>query len=301
MRRVLVTGGTGYIGTRLVASLRAAGDDVTVLRRSNGQLPDLDGWTRALDGIDAVVHLAAQTSAYVSDRDPVADAQANVLPVLALLEACARGATRTVVLAGTATVFGLPAQVPVADDAVARPVTVYDLHKRLAEQYLDLYARMRAIRGAALRLCNVYGPGPAGSPDRGIINMMVKRATDGKALTVYGTGELVRDYVYIDDVVEAFRLAIDHAGTLAGGAYLIGSGVGTRIVDAMQLVAQTAAIKLGKAPDVTHVPEPDDQSPIEKRNFIADTTAFRTKTGWRAQVAFPDGIARTFDAVLGHG
>lgn len=301
MRRVLVTGGTGYIGTRLVASLRAAGDEVTVLRRVNGQLPDLDGWAHALGGIDAVVHLAAQTSAYVSDRDPVADARVNVLPVLSLLEACARGSTRTVVLAGTATVFGLPARVPVADDAPTQPVTVYDLHKRLAEQYLDLYARMRELRGATLRLCNVYGPGPAGSPDRGIMNMMVRRAAEAKPLTVYGTGELVRDYVYIDDVVAAFRLAISRADVLAGGAYLVGSGVGTRIVDAMQLVAQTAATKVGKAPDVTHVPEPAGQSPIEKRNFIADTSAFSAKTGWRAQVPFAEGIARTFDAVLGHG
>jgi UDP-glucose 4-epimerase len=296
MRRVLVTGGTGYIGTRLVESLRVARDHVTILRRTNGALPDVDGWLEALEGIDAVVHLAAQTSAYVSDRDPIADAQANVVPVLALLEACARASTKTVVLAGTATVFGLPAHVPIADDASLNPVTIYDLHKHVAEQYLELYARMRGVGGATLRLCNVYGPGPAGtSADRGVINLMVRRAIQGQALTVYGTGELVRDYVYIDDVVAAFRLALDHAETLAGGGYLIGTGVGTRIVDAMQTIAQVAR-RFGAAPDVIHVPEPGDQSPIEKRNFIADASAFRSKTGWEPTVSFADGIARTFDA-----
>jgi UDP-glucose 4-epimerase len=201
-----------------------------------------------------------------------------------------------VVLAGTATVFGLPTRVPVADDAVPKPVTIYDQHKHVAEKYLDLYARMRNVRGAVLRLCNVYGPGPVGtSSDRGVINLMVRRAIQGQPLTVYGSGELVRDYVYIDDVVSAFQVALDHADTLAGGAYLIGSGVGTRIVDAMHIIADTAKQKLGRAPDVTHIPEPANQSPIEKRNFIADTTAFQERTGWRPSVMFADGIARTFD------
>jgi UDP-glucose 4-epimerase len=172
--KMLVTGGCGYIGGPLTARLLADGHAVRVLHRSSrvpqaaesvtGDIRDRAIWETALVDIDAVVHLAAQTSTYVADGDPVSDAAINVQPVLDLLDAIRRsGRPRAVVLASTATVFGLPQHLPVDDAAPVSPVTTYDLHKRMAEQYLELYAGRGFVTGAALRLCNVYGPGPQSS------------------------------------------------------------------------------------------------------------------------------------------
>jgi UDP-glucose 4-epimerase len=313
MKRVLVTGGRGYIGARLVERLRRDGMLVRVLSHSGdsaeldveerrGDLRDPSIWPALLADIDAVVHLAAQTSVYVAERDPIADAAINVMPVLALLEACKAGPPRTIVLASTATVVGLPTHLPVGDDVVPKPVTTYDTHKLMAEQYLALYARLGVVTGCALRLGNVYGPGPRSkSADRGVINQMVRRAINGEPLSVYGSGEYVRDYVYIDDVVDAFVRALHAGDQLGGRAYLIGSGAGRRLVDAITTIGQITEARLGRPVAVTHVDAPANLSPIEFRNFIADTKAFQAITDWRVTVSFETGIERTLEAVIDAG
>jgi UDP-glucose 4-epimerase len=308
---ILITGAGGYLGARLVDALAAGGHTVRRASRRElaphpsphvvdtivGDTSSREMWQRAVAGCSAIVHLAAQTSTYVANADPLRDLEVNLRPLYLLLDELRRTDQQPlVVLAGAATQVGLTDTQPVDERFPDRPITIYDLHKLQAEQLLLYHHRMGSIRAACLRLANVYGPGPASSaPDRGVINMMVRRALREEDLTIYGTGQYVRDYLFIEDAIAAFVATLERAADASGRYYVVGSGQGHTVADAIKLVA-LAAEKRGKHPRVTHVPMPDTASPIESRNFVADSSALTSATGWRAQTSLDAGIERTFAA-----
>ncbi|MBE0691307.1 MAG: NAD-dependent epimerase/dehydratase family protein, partial [Anaerolineae bacterium] len=238
-----------------------------------------------------------QTSTYAANADPIADQAINVQPMLHLLETCRRhGGCPTVCFASTVTVAGIPEHLPVDENHPDHPLTIYDLHKQMSEQYLRWYAEQDFVRGVTLRLSNVYGPGPrSGSTDRGILNQMVRRALAGESLTVYGAGDQVRDYLYVEDVAWAFIAAALNGESLNGRHFVIGSGEGHTIAEAMEMIAKSAEARTGRKVPVIHVDPPATLSPIEKRNFIADSGRFRRITGWRPQWFLAEGIARTME------
>jgi len=318
-RTVLITGGTGYIGSSLVRALETVQCQVFLLvREGRNVAPDPDTvasisvisgdiraretWSRALKGVDYVFHLAAQTSAYIASEDPVTDLDINVIPVLHMLEVCReRSLPAKIVFAGTVTQVGITLQTTPVDEMFSdHPATVYDIHKLTAEKYLQYYARQTATETVTLRLPNVYGPGPSSSrADRGVLNQMVRKALRGETLTVYGEGTFVRDYVFIDDVVRAFLAAGSKMDVLSGNYYVIGSGAGTRFVDAVNLMADRVARRKDYRTSVVHIAPPDAQLAVEKRNFVANTARFRAATGWAPQVSLVEGIDRTIEYFLG--
>lgn len=315
-KSILVTGGGGFIAASLIRLLCDAECRIVRLLRhpteawrdsGRAHVEDLVGdvrdpvlWQSLPAGMDVVFHLAAQTSAYEANRDPRSDLDSNVLPMLLMLQACReRSLSPVVICASTVTICGLPERLPVGEDYPDAPITVYDLHKQMAENYLKYHVRVGTVRGAALRLANVYGPGPRSSrADRGILNQMVGRALRGEALTVYGRGEQLRDYVHVEDVARAFVAAAVHADALSGGHYIVGRGDGYSIAQALEIVAERVAARTGKRAPVTSVEPPAGLSPIEARNFVADTRRFAEATGWRAQHALPQGIDTLIESLI---
>jgi nucleoside-diphosphate-sugar epimerase len=167
----------------------------------------------------------------------------------------------------------------------------------MAENYLRHYVREGAVTGTILRLANVYGPGPASKrAERGVLNQMMRKALKGEALTVYGSGNHLRDYVYVGDVARAFKLAGCQAGELNGRHFVIGSGTGHTIARSAQLVAERAELMTGLPVPITVVEWPSATAPIEMRNFIANPEAFGRATGWRPAVDLVSGIDRTLAA-----
>lgn len=316
-RRVLITGGTGYIGSSLVRAFATVQCQVTLLVRNaqdigadadavadisiiSGDIRSRETWSRALEGVDYVFHLASQTSAYMACEDPVMDLNINVLPVLHVLEICReRSLPVRIVFAGTVTEVGVTLQTPVDEAFPDHPTTIYDIHKLTAEKYLQFYARQTVTETVTLRLSNVYGPGPSSSSaDRGVLNQMVRKALRGERLMIYGHGAFVRDYVFIDDVVRAFLVAGSKIDVLSGDYYVIGSGTGTRFVDAVNLVADRVARRKGRRSSVTHITPPDAQLSVEERNFVANIARFSGATGWTPHVSLSDGIDRTIEYFL---
>jgi len=316
-KHLLVTGSSGFIAANLIAALSNTRCTIRRLSRQgshvlpmhgNARIEDMTGdirdrrvWEHALEGIDTVFHFAAQTSVPAAADDPFADLDANVLPMLNMLETCRRKRLHPVVLfSGTVTEAGMTTSLPVNETQPDTPITVYDLHKLMAEQYLKYYAGQGLVRGAALRLANVYGPGTVSSgAERGVLNAMIQKALAGEALTIYGHGEYVRDYVYVTDVVDAFLAAGSAIDRLNGGHFVIGSGRGHTVAEAVTMVVEQVGRRLGHRVAVMHLDPPRMLSSIEERNFVADPGRFSGATGWQAHTPLAEGIDLTIASFLG--
>ena len=316
----MVTGATGYLGHNLVHLLKEAECRILRVGRPGSTFPAVSGcaqiidvtgdirdpgiWNDLVEPAGVVFHFAAQTSVYVAGEKPSEDLNINVLPTLHLLETCMRkGVSPTVLFAGTATQCGIADRLPVDETQPDNPITIYDIHKLASERYLNYFSDQGTVKASTLRLGNVYGPGPeSGSADRGVLNRMVRRALQGEPLTVYGKGDRVRDYVYVEDVVRAFVAAAEGIDRVKGKHFVIGSGRGCTIAQALHLVAERVSLKTGKGRvAVEHVQPPPRQSAIEDRNFIADSRRFTQHTGWTPRISLEEGIDRTIDHVLGKG
>ena len=285
-----MTGASGFIGSRLVDTLRGARCQVRVIARED--------WEQAA-AADVICHLAAQTSVPFAEDHPEEDCHANVGAMHRLISACEHGGRAPIVIfAGTVTQAGIQNALPVSENVVDAPATVYDRHKLMAENALKEATRRGAVRGVSLRLSNVYGPGGHGrNPDRDVLNRMIRMALSGQPLTVFGSGAYVRDYLFIDDAISAFAHAAASAASVSGRHFVIGSGHGVSISDAFELIASRVSAVTARRVDVIRDTTGVQLSPIQQRSFIADTAAFSAATGWRARRSLADGIDRTIQAL----
>jgi nucleoside-diphosphate-sugar epimerase len=290
-RAVAVTGASGYIGAALTAALLRHGARVLEVGRRS---LDEHGWPPIVADAGVIFHLGGNTSVLDADRDPQANYRSTVTAVDDLIAAAAHAHRQPrVVFASTVTVYGLTTRLPVDEQVAPNPITTYDSHKWEAERRLAAAAGQRQIESVALRLANVYGPSPAPSADpaRGFLNRSVRDALGGKALSVYGDGSYVRDFVYMDDVIEAF-LAAGLPSAAAQRCYNVGSGAGVTIGEALSQIAAQASLAIRHSVAIDQVPWPPGAHPIERRSFVADTTRIEADLGWRATVPLADGIAR---------
>jgi UDP-glucose 4-epimerase len=314
-RTILVTGGRGFIGSALTQSLsdincklilldespagvwRPTGQQAEVLIQQ-GDVAVRKTWEMVLSGVDTVFHLAAREYHYRTEYDPERDLTFNALPTLHLLEVCRSQQYRPqIVFASSANVFGVAASLPVNEDTHDDPLTMWAIHKLAAEQYFRLYAQQFGISTITLRLANAYGPTARRAVmTRMVINNMIAKALEGKALTTYVNRGCKRDFVFLEDVVQAFLLAGQHGGIATSPMYVIGGGEDKTIEEVWHLIAQTIGTHTGQ-----DIPVGCDESveiePVEWRHFTADTARFRCDTGWEPKTTLTQGIditVRTF-------
>ena len=306
---VLVTGASGYLASRLVPALIAGGVSVQLLSRRRPSLPmlvpyfvgspdgDPDALREAARGARTIFHLAGQTSVVEAKRDPNGDLRANVTGMLRVLEAVSNAKhPPAIVFAGTVTEAGIPPGDTLDESAPDAPMTVYDIHKLAAEKHLELASKRGQVRGVTLRFANIYGPGAAsGATDRGVLNRMIQRAANGQPLTVYGSGDRVRDYTFIDDIVEALVRAAARASALSAKHFVIGSGDRRTMAELIEVVARRASSRLGRRVEVQHADPPADRDPIDGRSYVVNASAFSQATGWSPKIALEDGIDRTLE------
>ncbi|HUC37247.1 MAG TPA: GDP-mannose 4,6-dehydratase [Acidimicrobiales bacterium] len=309
--RVLVTGGAGFIGSNLVDRLLAEGHHVDVVDDlTTGALANLaearaepsheltfhqlDIRSGALVEVIArsrpsvIYHLAAQADVRVSVERPVFDAEVNVLGTLRVLEgALAAGGARVVFAASGGTLYGevLAEDLPVRESHVQRPLSPYGVSKKSAIDYLYAYRELHAIEFCALALANVYGPRQDPHGEAGVVAIFADHLLRAEPVTIYGDGEQTRDFVYVDDVVDAFV----RAATRGGGLVLnIGTGREVSVNELARAMAQQAGVR--KRP--VHAPP----RPAELLRNALDPERAALHLGWKPWTPLEEGV----QAVLEH-
>ena len=269
MQRILITGGAGFIGSYTAHQLLARGCQVNVLdnlssgRTSNlgpealrggrirfieGDVRDPAGLQAALDGCDAVLHLAAQVSVQRSISDPLGSAGNNVVGFLNVLEAVRLQRVSRLVYASSAAVFGAPDRLPVNEESETRPVSPYGLEKLVNEQYARMYGALYGVSSLGMRYFNVYGPlQDPDSPYAGVISKFAAAMDRDAELTVFGDGLQTRDFIYVGDVAQANVRAL--AATCVG-VLNVATGSSTSL---LQLI-ETMGCAFGRPAQVRHVP-----------------------------------------------
>jgi nucleoside-diphosphate-sugar epimerase len=238
-----------------------------------------------------------------SKENVVNDLTTNVIGLIHVLNALRNNGNKPfVILAGTATEVGYSDErKPLNEECCSDPVTFYDISKLTAERYLLQYVREGWIDGCALRLCNVYGGTRHGqNSDRGIIDKIFQRALKGESVNIYGSGDYVRDYIHLDDVVAAFWLAWENRDQVTGQFFNLGTGVGTALTEAFHLVSQLAEEVSGKKVTVSSIEPPAGLSQMEYRSFVADNRKFVEATNWSPRYSLESGIRYSYSNLF-HG
>lgn len=304
--RALVTGGAGFIGSTLVDRLLDDGDHVVAVDNlRTGVLANLDAASRnhrftfveediqapeladvvADFQLDIVFHLAAQVNLRASVSDPKFDAQNNVLGTINVLEAARKSDVRRIVYAGSGgSRYGTPDSLPADETLRTDPISPYAVAKVAGEMYLRAYAEMYGISPICLALANVYGPRQNPHGEAGVITVFARAMITDSPATVFGDGSAARDYVYVDDVVEAFMRAADTAvGTV--GTYNIGTGRQSTVIEVHRLIAEV----LGNAAPLRFTEARNG----ELQAIALDATKASAELGWTPEVDLADGIERT--------
>ena len=317
-RRVLVTGGLGFIGSSLAHALVPAGADVVLVdslspqyggNRANiagleedvrvvvADIRDPDVLPPLVRDRDLVFNLAGQTSHLDSMRDPFTDLEINCHAQLTLLEACRAAApAATIVFAGTRQIYGRPRYLPVDESHPIEPVDVNGIHKAAGERYHLLYHEVYGLPVSVLRLTNTYGPRMRVSDARQtFLGVWLAALVQGREVEIWGDGSQLRDFTYVDDAVTAFLLAASEPGAL-GRALNLG---GERAVSLRELAE--LGVRANGGGTFRIVPYPDDRKPIDIGDYYADDGALRELLGWRPTVPLEEGLARSLDYYRKHG
>ncbi len=310
-KRVLITGGMGFIGSNLAIALVDLGADVLLV---DSMIPDYGGNLFNIEPIrdrvrvnfsdvrdrsslnylvqnqDLLFNLAGTLSHVDSMKDPFTDLEINCVSQLSILESCRRyNPSIRIVFAGTRGQYGRTGGIPVTEDTPMRPVDVNGINNIAGEAYHLLYNDVYGIRACSLRMTNTFGPRhQMRHPRQGVLNWFLRQLIDGEKIRLYGTGTQVRDINYVADVVEALLLAMAHESTW-GEAFNLG-GDPLSLKQFVEL-----AIEVNGGGEYELIPFPPDVKVIEPGDYIADYSKFSKLTGWKPRVSVREGIRRTLE------
>jgi UDP-glucose 4-epimerase len=309
-KKVLVTGGLGFIGINTSLRLLDFGAEVTVLdnfipldpsgrldavrsrlRIAVADIRDEDKVERVVRDQEVIFNLAGKSGAADSNKTPLNDLEINCRGHLNVLEACRSfNPAVTIVFPSSRLVYGKPRYLPVDESHPVAPESIYAAHKLAVENYHLIYGRLYGLKTTVLRISNPYGPMQAGEARAyGIANRFIQTAVAGKPITLFGDGGQRRDYLYIDDLVDAFLRAASVVGA-RGKIYNIGDRSNVSLLELAEMAVAAAG-----AGEIVRVPWPEEYRAVETGDYQSDITLARHDLGWSPITEIREGIARTVE------
>jgi len=314
-KKVLITGGLGFIGSNLAIRLVELGADVLIVdsliphyggnlfniepvkdkvRVNIADVRDVNGMNYLVRGQDYLFNLAGQVSHIDSMEDPYTDLEINCRAQLSILEACRHNnPTIKIVYASTRQVYGIPEYLPVDEKHLLRPTDVNGINKMAGEWYHILYNNVYGIRAVSLRLTNTYGPRLLMKHNRqGFVAWFIRQAIDNEEIQIFGDGSQVRDLNYVDDVVEAMLLAAVYDGA-NGRIFNLGNTPPVSLVEFVRVLLEVCQeFGAGKG-GYRLVPFPPDKKRIDIGDYYADYSKIQKTLGWTPKVPLREGLRRT--------
>lgn len=302
-KKILITGGAGFIGGNTTRLLCNRGCDVIVFdnlstghkelvdkraRFIQGDLSDSEAINRALKGVDRVFHFAAVSYIKSSIDDPKGCFENNVMGTVNLLEGMRKNGVKFIVNSSSASVYGEPAVIPVTEDSVKRPLQPYGASKLAAEAVLSAYYHTFGINSTSLRYFNAYGPFDEVRPITRAVPNWVRQVLSGQPISLYWKGQQYRDYIFVEDIAAAHLAVMD----LTGYNYFnIGTGKGVLMADLLESIFRA----LGKRTPVVDLGERLG----DPMKLVADTTKITKSVGWKPTCSLDEGIKRTVEYFKG--
>ena len=297
--RYLIVGGNGFIGGHLAWRLAENGGEVRVYDRSpgkfrsappaaeyvEGELGNHGLIREAVRGIEVVYHFVSTTLPKTSNDDPIYDVRSNLVDTVQLLEACVEAGVRKVVFASSGgTVYGRPEKLPIPEDHPTAPISSYGVVKLAIEKYLGLFHYLHGLDFAALRISNPYGPYQNPEGQQGVVGVFLNRLYTGRPITIWGDGEVVRDYLYVSDLVDALEQAslVETREKVLN----IGSGDGLSLNGLIRCIFRV----VGEEPTVEYLPA----RPLDVPASVLDVSRARAELGWKPETGLAEGVERTW-------
>lgn len=297
--RALIIGGNGFIGTHLTRRVFGLGHAVRVLdvglRRPELSAMGLEylqaDWSdestldAALRDVDAVFHLVSSTVPSSADAAPILDIESNLIGSVRLFQRLiALGKRRVIFLSSGGTVYGNPAMLPVAEEHACRPISSYGIVKFAIESYLEMYRQRGLLDPVIVRAANPFGPLQSSSGGQGVIAAFAKKALEGQPLTVWGDGKQVRDYLYIDDLID-FLVATLHGSE--AGVFNVGSGRGYSVLEIIHSLGDAVP----GLPPVTFEPARS----YDVKALVLDVSRAVATFGWKPRTDLETGLRHTIE------
>ena len=309
-KKVLITGGLGFIGSNLAIRLVDLGAKVTLvdslIPQYGGNLWNIEpikdrvkvnisdvrdehSMKYLVDGQDFLFNLAGQTSHIDSMEDPGTDLEINAVAQLKILEACRHYNPQIkLVFASTRQIYGKPISIPVDESHPLRPVDVNGINKMAGEQYHLVYNQVYGIRSSILRLTNTYGPRMRVKDARQtFLGIWIRRIIEGKPVTIYGDGSQLRDFNYVDDVVDALILAAASDKT-NGQIYNLGAADTLSLTDTAKLL-----VELHQSGQYEYIPFPENRKAIDIGDYSGNYSKIKQELGWQPRISLEEGLKRT--------
>lgn len=295
----VILGGGGFIGTNLCRRLLSSGhrvrafgrhchfpDDLRGAEWHQGDFSDPDSVAAAIETFDVVFHLVHGAMPQAANLAMATDVQHNVIPSITLLELCSKlGVKRVIFSSSGGTIYGRPTQVPTPEAAPTEPICAYGISKLAVEKYLVLFEHLQSLDYRVLRIANPFGPYQIAWKGQGFIAASVARALSGQQIEIWGDGSVVRDFIFIDDVIDAFEAAI--RDTSDQRIFNIGTGEGRNLDQVLTTIERLVGIKL----KIKRLPSRSLDTPV---SIVAIDRA-RDVLKWSPMTPFETGLAQTIE------
>ncbi|WP_455577465.1 NAD-dependent epimerase/dehydratase family protein [Anaerosinus sp.] len=301
MKKILITGGAGFIGSHIIEVLQKENCEITVLDNlhmglkenvpERVRLIELDIRDKGVIDIfeqyqfDVVLHLAGQTMVNVSVDDPFYDADVNIMGTVNILESCRKTGVKRVIFSSTAATYGNIEEVPIREEFSVNPLSFYGLSKLTVEKYLKLYHDLYGLEYVILRYANVYGERQGDGGEGGVISIFTKKIAKDESFVIHGDGKQTRDFVYAGDVARAnwYAANTEYCNTI----YNVSTNSETSIRELVDLLESAS----GKTIDRQY----GERREGDIYRSVLDNSKIVTNLNWRPMINLQEGLKRTYD------